>query len=276
MWPSTKEGILIFGRKILDLFRDPVGLIPTGLTAAVFLWGSVSWFKRDRDLCSPFLVIIALAILLSALGQYPLLGRLLLFLLPAIYLVIAEGLNSIIGASLWRKVLGVGIFLVLLIQPLALASRSVTPVESVDIRSITFYWKDHQLPGDKLFINMESFWGYAFYAWEFQSDKIGIFGNQPGRDDAGEYVKFGSFYDSFLCKMYAPERLLRMEGEKLECLLTQLPRNKRTWVLLSQINPETEKFIIKNFDQWGKRVNVVKRHSASLYLYDTSAATYPY
>jgi hypothetical protein len=216
---------------------------------------------------------MAVALVLSVLGKLPLQGRLLLFLLPGFYLVIAQGLSSIMGGTLWRKILGAGLFIVVLVQPLTLAARSVVPEETPDIRSVAFYFKAHQQPGDKLYLNNEAQWGFDFYCLLFKPVKIvslGIILQDLEQDNRGKFGGIVSSDDTVKSRIYASDSVYTTGPESPGGVWTQLPRSGRTWVLFSQMNPVTEQFFLQCFDQWGQRLDTVKRQNAALYLYDLS------
>jgi hypothetical protein len=76
----------------------------------VFLSGCVSFWRRDRKALWVLGLPAAFALLAACLRQYPFHGRLVLFLVPALLLVIAEGagrLRARLGRGVpWAVVLG--------------------------------------------------------------------------------------------------------------------------------------------------------------------------
>jgi hypothetical protein len=87
---------------LMNLFINPAGLVTalnpvhSGLLAAgFFLLGSIALGKRSPT--GLFLVMgpLLFALMASAMHKYPFHGRLLLFLVPSLYLAVAEGIATI-------------------------------------------------------------------------------------------------------------------------------------------------------------------------------------
>jgi hypothetical protein len=109
--------------------KTPMGPVPTALLALILSIAG-AWSMRRRWpgglylLAAP--VIFALAA--SVLHQYPFHGRLLIFLVPSVHMLVAEGSAAVSRPGGWRMAVVVGAFL--LIQPTidALWYRFVQPL----------------------------------------------------------------------------------------------------------------------------------------------------
>jgi hypothetical protein len=85
-------------------FETPLGPRPSALPALVlFLAGCVSLWKRDRALLGMLTLPGVFALLAAYLRLYPFHGRLVLFLVPSLLLLVAE------GAGWFREVIGGGV-----------------------------------------------------------------------------------------------------------------------------------------------------------------------
>lgn len=89
--PTSAEDIRWFYETFFALFRRPIGLPLAGLAALGFLSGVVSLWNRDRRLLAMLLGPILLTLFASGFQLYPFHGRVLLFLTPAVLLLIGEG-----------------------------------------------------------------------------------------------------------------------------------------------------------------------------------------
>ncbi len=103
--PRSLEDVVRVSLQLLNLLNSPSGVLtPLGvihsafLALALFLLGGYSLGRRS--LGGLYLVVAPLpfAVLASALHQYPFHGRLLIFLVPMVHLLVAEG-----AAALARK-----------------------------------------------------------------------------------------------------------------------------------------------------------------------------
>jgi hypothetical protein len=100
--PSNRTEVMKLSGVLLEVFVNPLNLMPWSLPAAcvivplvVWLVGACSLFRRDL---STFLLLglpIALAMVAAALRKFPFHGRLILELVPAFYLMIAEGTECV-------------------------------------------------------------------------------------------------------------------------------------------------------------------------------------
>jgi len=109
--PRTAEEWTWLPRAFVRVFREPLGVygedasLPTRVQTAVglvaFLAGCVSLWRRDRlrlaVLVLPFALVLAAAAarLYPFGGDYPTAGRVLLFLLPAVLLLIGGSLSAL-------------------------------------------------------------------------------------------------------------------------------------------------------------------------------------
>ncbi|WP_254053553.1 hypothetical protein [Singulisphaera sp. GP187] len=109
-------------RSVLYLFANPIEIpTPLGRTLSALLWfgcflaGIASFLRRGANQALGMLVAPGLITLIaSCLHLYPFHGRLLLFLVPALLLLIAEGVAWVVelaGSRAFRVVLLGGIFL---------------------------------------------------------------------------------------------------------------------------------------------------------------------
>jgi 4-amino-4-deoxy-L-arabinose transferase-like glycosyltransferase len=92
--PLSIHGIHWLAESFFKMFNYPIGFDHAGLAGILFILGSVVLFTENRLtlllLCLPLL----LALGVSFFHQYPFSGRLLLFLTPSLYLLVAEGLTK--------------------------------------------------------------------------------------------------------------------------------------------------------------------------------------
>ncbi len=92
--------------------KTPLGMIPTAMLAlALAVVGSVSLFRRWPGGLYLLTAPLALALAASALHQYPFHGRLLIFLVPSVQMLVSQGAAALARPGGWRLALLVGAFL---------------------------------------------------------------------------------------------------------------------------------------------------------------------
>ncbi len=106
---------------LLEIFATPLNLVApvwprVGVVVPVslLLLGLGSLARRAWPNCAILILPIALAIVAAAMKRYPIHGRLILELVPAFFLLIAEGTEKLRGWDRGRIKLGYGLCLILL------------------------------------------------------------------------------------------------------------------------------------------------------------------
>jgi len=120
--PTSREALAKGGGILLETFVTPLNLagpfLPytfAGLAVALMVLGIVSLGRRDPGSAAILLAPMALALTASALRTYPFHGRLILWLAPAFFLMIAEGTQKV-RVKAGRR-LYVAVLIVLLAYP---------------------------------------------------------------------------------------------------------------------------------------------------------------
>jgi hypothetical protein len=258
-------------RMVLRLFREPLGIFgedPTPLSL-VHTWAGAlafaagcAWMARGRGVRLALLLApAAMALAAAALRLYPFAanytsaGRVLLFLLPALVMVVAEGTvrtGRWIGGTGGRAaaaVLGV----VLLAPSLAYAGLQVPHVRA-EVKPLLAYAADERLPGDVLYVHYGGRAPFLYYAprygWTPQNAVVGT------------------------CARMDPSGYLR----DLEPL-----RGRRVWLLFIDdraiANADDRGLMLGWLEHAGRRVDDQVSIGAALYLYDLRqppARTGPY
>ena len=93
--PRNAADLEWYIKNFFGLFIDPIGLSVFGLAAFAFLAGLGTW-GRDYRRCAFLLTPFLLACLASALKRYPFGGRLFLFTVPFLMIVIAAGARRVV------------------------------------------------------------------------------------------------------------------------------------------------------------------------------------
>ena len=187
---------------------------------------------------------VLFALVASGFHKYSFDGRLLLFLLPALYLLIAEGAAEV--REVTRKtfpVIGVVLVVLLFALPVASAFEAVAvPRTKEEIRPALAYYQANRQAGDLLYVYYGAETSFKYYQGEMNLGQNccvqGIF----SREDWEGYARD----------------------------LDKLKGKTRVWVVLSHLINNEETFFKYYLDANGKRLDSVETPGAILYLYDLS------
>ena len=251
-----------FVSTFFDIFRSPVGLELTGLAALSFLVGCVSMFSTKRK--QLFILIFPVLVTLLAAGahKYPFKGRVLLFIVPALLLLIAQGAEQIRVLTADRSRFVGACFLVLLFLhpllfstyglikphadslPLGVDAATVPPGVGhtrEEMKPVMNYISEHQRQGDVLYVYDAAAPAFLYYAPRYHLDKINyVLGRVSG------WTQNWNAYENDV---------------------NQLRGHGRVWFLVSHLHQQ-EEFPAYLLDHKGTRLDLFKGLGAQVYLYD--------
>ena len=235
----------------LALIKDSAGLnAPLGAAFCVAGFGSM--FLRDRKALGLLTGPAALAVLASALHTYPLAGRLMLFFVPNILLLVGEGVSWIgekIPARFSTPAIAVLTFS-LFAQPAITTARAfLGPKYPEDIKPAISYILKNQQAGDSWYVYHFARYQFWYYRERLQLPVTNV---RIGIDCASDWQCYQADLD-------------------------QLRRTPRVWVLFSHIwvgdGVDEEQFFLHRLDGLGKRLDSYKSTGARAHLYDLSTAS---
>jgi hypothetical protein len=246
--PSSFSDLKWFVRTFFTIFEEPVGLSLPGIAAFTFLVGSVSMFLEKKEKFHIIMLPIFFALLASAVRKYPFHGRLLLFIIPAVLLFIAEGAAQFIDKTKHHSIM-IGTTLVGLLFFHSLLSASqhlIEPRTNEELKPVINYVREHRQAGDILYLYYASHHAFEYYSSSHGFNKNDYIVGVASRDNWRNYV----------------EDLDKLRG------------NKRVWIFFSHVcnwkGADEEKFFLYHLDNIGTRLDSFKSDGAAVYLYDLS------
>ncbi len=288
----------------LNALRDPGGFRPLYLTAFFFILGSLSLFKKNRKIFFLLLLPIVLTLLAAILQKYPFRSRLLLFLLPAIFIFMAQGIVFLIKlihkSNLGKSspfLIGLTLFALLLYKPVEITLTNLfIPRVIEDNRFVLEAFKKHFQPGDSLFLDSSAQFSYWYYASQMnfshtlpkenlgkrnssllEGHKIAQFPFSPSEHQGINYVPFRYVYHLYNTAGYFRESVVLNNGDNKNIVIEnkRLPfaLKGRVWLFFSTVSANNDKLkaiILSGFDKQGKRIQYLERKGASIYLYELS------
>ena len=162
------------------LFRDPLGMPVTALGMGMFLLGAISLARRRPVQLTALAGAIAVLYLASALGIYPFdttvrgfnkiaagNGRVLLFLLPGLVLVVSEGIMTLLSSPIrYVHRVGVGAAVILLAAPVYYDLTGL-PYSPHDLRPVLAAIDAQARSNDRLYVYYGGRQAFEFYRARF-------------------------------------------------------------------------------------------------------------
>lgn len=154
------------GRTLVAYTHDPLHLGPTLLVGILFVAGIAALARRDRTVCLLLIAPLALQLLVSALGIFPLSGRLVLGYVPLILVVLAGAANLLAGLR-WARLgsLAIGGLVVVPLVPNAIeATRlAANPLRFEEIRPVLQAVQRDYEPGQLLYMHVPALPAFQIY-----------------------------------------------------------------------------------------------------------------
>ena len=228
-----------------QVLEYPVGLATlSDIGALTCLVGVVSLWAGQRVTLIALVSPLAFALAASAFHLYLFTQRFLLFAVPLLVLMIAEGTRYMIAAS-WSRAPWLGILLAgaLFFYPAwAAAGHVVKPRLVEELKPVMAYLRAHEQPGDIVYVQNAASWPFEYYA--------GHYGFATG-----SYIEGISAFEHW--KEYLDE-LNRFHG------------TRRLWIVLSHAQDGEGEFLLHYFDARGTKRDAFERVGSAVYLYDLS------
>lgn len=228
------------------------------ITLVLSVAGAVSLILRDRKsallLVSPFLVVTVI----SMLQRYPLKNRFMLFLIPLVFLLMAESVRLTHDLlSRWRPRFataisaGLALAVLWLFVPITIEKASSNSTDN--IRPVIQYVAENIQPGDTLYVfhlTEPVFLYYApFYGLEAHSPTI------TGTFHANSRKAYRSYKDDVF-ELIGVERVWFLFSEITDCI--DCPAE------------DTQGYYLQILDQYGTRMDTFDGTGANAFLYDLS------
>ncbi|HEX6037319.1 hypothetical protein [Longimicrobium sp.] len=258
------DGPLWLPRALLRLFREPLGVfgedptplsaLQTGAGAVAFVAGAWWMARRRRTRLALLLAPAAMALAAAALGLYPFgadytsAGRVLLFLLPSLVLVVAEG-TARVGRMIGGSAGGAAAMLLglVLLAPSLMYAAVQVPHVRAEVKPLLEYAADERQPGDVLYVHYAGRAPFLYYAPRYGFTPADAVVGGCWRQDAGGYLR---------------------ELERL--------RGRRVWLLFvddrALSTTDDRALMLGWLEHFGRRVDDQVSVGAALYLYDLRVA----
>jgi hypothetical protein len=240
--PRSADDVYWFLQAAVDAFSFPVGLALPGIGLVFAVLGMGLLLDRSRVALPLVLLPAFFALVASGLHQYPFTQRFILFLAPALMILIGAGF----GVLRHNGLVGVVLLLMLIHPVLETAYRFVKP-DSVDgIRPVVAHLAVHRQPDDPIYVYHWAHPGFRYYAPKYGISADNVVTDLSSRRDWGHYI--GS--------------------------IEPFAGDARVWFVFEHagenLSAGEEQFFLTYLDRIGTRLDSVSSRTASGYLYDLS------
>lgn len=267
--PRSLADLAWFADTPIRVFRDPLGVMGDKNTEAgfyqaaagliAFVAGTAYLVHKRRTTAALMLAPIAVTLLASAMQRYPFGGtwttggRIILFLGPLFYFVMAEGAARL--ARAFRRDLRPLALLVplLLLAPSIVqgAVNFLAPADRSAVKPILAALGEDAAPGDAIFVHYDVSDQYRYYSARYGLDSRPTIWGECSRFDVERYF----------------DQLGRLRGMQ------------RVWIVFGQgwgaFKYDERALMLRYLDHLGTRLDDWQANNASAYLYDLSGTPVP-
>lgn len=231
--------------------------------------GLITFWRNNKKMFFIIVAPILVTLLASAFHKYPLFERFILFLIPLIILLIAEGTEWIKQkASKISPILGIMVICLLFYKPLYFTKENFTnPITQEEVKPVLKYLKEHLKVNDVIYIAGPFQCTFKYYSKEY--NLCNNFSIKLERKKLEE-VQCSSFnYSIFI----GPRKINKTSFAQE---LGQLKGHKRVWLLFPEklsLDIEYKSLTLSYLDKIGVRTGSFIRPGVILYLYDLSTGS---
>jgi len=247
--PMPPLNVSWFLNTFFNVFQYSVGLTEAGLGigALAFLYGFII-FWRSRPVALALLMSpLAVTLAASAARAYPFAGRLLLFAVPAVLIVLAAGAAGLFALLRPAPVAGFLLIGLLFLSPLYFSGYAlVHPRTKEEARPVLSFLRKNWQPGDAIYLQNASQFAYDFYAPQLGLDK--------------------------------PPHVVGVDSDNWQTLLSDVDQEKgqpRVWFVFLHIQQPDQIVVVylAYLDHLGTRIKAYHAPGSAVYLYDLAAAS---
>jgi hypothetical protein len=253
-----------------SVIAGPIGL-PINSTIALVALGSISIWARRWEFGLVLLLPILWTLAASALRKYPFADRLLLFVTPIMFLIVAEGIGrtcSLLNRFTRLPPIGLAVALAIL------AKVAITPVYQAtilkprlreEIKPIMSYLSDHRQKSDVVYVYYGSAPAFRYYSPFYRLETVGIVWGTKHRLHADRYPS----------PYYRQKKVTVREDQNAEIYLRELDKLQgkgRVWIVFSdnfdRDGADEKALFFDHLDHMGRRLDQFSAQGAWLGLYD--------
>ncbi len=174
--PTSIEEALWFKSQFFRFFYATGGFEMRGLAAFAWLAGGLALLRRNPRGLALLLLPMLIALGVACVKLYPFDGRMLLFLTPSLFLLVAEGIGALWPPQRGRHLTVALLLLALLLGPQSLRAgwRVASPPARCELDTGLDYIKAHWQEGDGLMLGFNDGLAYRFCKYWIPFDEAHV------------------------------------------------------------------------------------------------------
>jgi hypothetical protein len=231
------------------MLRDPASLPINAITVGLFIFGIYSFILRRWQLFLVLLSPLVFTIFASMLERYPFAGRLLLFLIPLLLLILAEGVERTRTLLLRMNKTVAGFVSAALViyllygWVLGTYENLQSPSKKEDIKPVMAYISENYFSNDQIYVYHGARTAFEFYAPDYGFDRETYILGIAAQKDPTQFLSD----------------------------IDNIQGSQRIWVVFSHNCPRCvvneKEFILEYFDEIGQEMSEFSTDDASAHLY---------
>lgn len=265
--------------RFLQVFRFPGGMDRAVPALCAVVGAAVLW-RRDRRVLATWIVPAALSLLAAFAGVYPFDGRVVLFVVPALYLLIAEGAEELVRRAkpvplpLAGALVASVLAFLLLFHPAVSAARGWRlPRNLEELRPVLERVSAQRRPGDAVFLYYGSQYAARYYLETRRLSLDDLPLSELLAPTTAEVTRdwFGPALHSRPPGFFVGS-ISRKDPSQYARELDALAGQARAWVVFSHVHTgsgvDEKQFFLTQLDGMGRRLDAFEEPGASALLYD--------
>jgi hypothetical protein len=246
------------------------------LAALLVVVGGISLFRRNPLQATILILPFVLVLGASATRFYPIAERTVLFLIPPVILLLAEGIDRLVAwtPTKTKTLVGVGLMLAICAGPLASSSKGlVNPRTHEEIKPVLAYVRKHWRAGDSMYVHYGAQYALLYYEecdcfGQGADDLRHVWPLRPIPRDGGDFPQAAVALTSAV----VIGGHFGLRDRRYVRDLDRVMDHKRVWFLYSHLSYDGEESFIKHklltrLRSWGDRVAGIDEPGAHAYLY---------
>lgn len=272
-FPLSKEGFSWIFNTLSTTLDYPGSLNSVGIGILMLIVGTLALVVENKRTLVILLLPILLTGFISYLQKYPFFGRMILFLVPLIYLLIAEGIARFqLKLSAETKLAKrAGLFVQIIIVALLIDYHYLMghkrPIQ--EIKPILSHLQQHRQNTDMLYVYHWTEPAFRYYAgrYGFNSDDCHLISPIP----KNQYTKEIDYFRISRQLQPVPAEATRCVWGVSEIFPQSQPDlaqlRGRVWLIFSHIDDQQKTLFLNYLDSIGKRLDEITATGAVGYLY---------
>ncbi len=270
--PFSMAGLKWIYHNYFQMFDYPGSLGLTSVAGVVFMIGCIAMLGHQKQSLFLLTLPIVLTALVSFFYRYPFQGRMILFLLPSLYLILAEGIMQIeLKLLAYPKTAIVTIVTQVILVAALIINLNPYQHTHQEMKQILSYVQTRQQPKDRIYLYHWAEPAFRYYAADYQLsyDDCHIITPIPKNEYTKEIDYFRGKLGLNPTDVSETQCILGVSESFHQSLpdLEKLRQHGRVWVIFSHITESEKMLFFKYLDSVGKRLDEFHQPGSFVYLY---------